>query len=243
MLSQILHKYEWTDSLAIYFFFSARGVTLEKSTLGMYRSLLYQLLVHYEELKSVFDTLPPTATTNVNSSYQLSEEKLKDLFQEAVQRLRSRVICFVEALDECPEAEIRDMLSFFDSLRQCDIQLQICVSSRHYPTITIKNVIEIVLERQSGHEDDIIEYLKDELKTQETASETDIRAPIKSKSSGIFLWVKLVVQILNKEYDIGSSLEELKTQLLQIPKGLTNLFHDIITRGERSRKETLLYIQ
>src|ERR1700722_20309277 len=45
------------DTTVISFFFNARGEELEKSTLGMYRSLLLQLLDKLPYLQSVFDLL------------------------------------------------------------------------------------------------------------------------------------------------------------------------------------------
>jgi nucleoside phosphorylase len=45
------------DKIVISFFFSARGDDLEKSTVGMYRSLLFQLLARLPALQSVFDCL------------------------------------------------------------------------------------------------------------------------------------------------------------------------------------------
>jgi hypothetical protein len=49
------------------------------------------------------------------------------------------------------------------------------------------------------------------------------------KASGIFLWVYLVVPILNKAYDKGRPYS-LKKRLEEIPKGLPELFDDILTR-------------
>lgn len=48
-----------TDTTIISFFFNARGAELEKSTLGMYRSLLIPLL---EKLRDLQEVLDPTTT-------------------------------------------------------------------------------------------------------------------------------------------------------------------------------------
>jgi hypothetical protein len=53
-------------STVVSFFFNARGQELERSTLGMYRSLLLQLLVRYPSLQKVLDTLG-LANTNFTS--------------------------------------------------------------------------------------------------------------------------------------------------------------------------------
>lgn len=51
------------------------------------------------------------------------------------------------------------------------------------------------------------------------------------RSSGIFLWVVLVVRILNTESDRGNQ-HRLRTSLQAIPKGLYDLFSGIIGNGD-----------
>ncbi len=62
---------------------NARGDELEKSTIGMYRSLLLQLLEKIPRLQTVFISLGRT-TRNGNTP-QWSIESLKSLFENAVQ--------------------------------------------------------------------------------------------------------------------------------------------------------------
>lgn len=98
----------------IHFFFHARGHSLEKSTIGMYRSLLWQLFNEIPPLQKVYDPLKQT-WWNANKVEQWPIEPLKELFKEAIQHLRQRpLICFIDALDECDEDQIRDMLSFLE---------------------------------------------------------------------------------------------------------------------------------
>lgn len=56
----------------------------------------------------------------------------------------------IDALDECDEHQIRDMLSFFGRLGRiattAATQFQVCFSSRHYPHITITHGLSIILQ-------------------------------------------------------------------------------------------------
>jgi hypothetical protein len=52
---------------------------------------------------------------------------------------------------------------------------------------------------------------------------------LRERASDIFLWVLLVVQILNKEYDHGR-IYALRKKLNEIPDGLDKLFDEILTR-------------
>lgn len=55
-------------------------------------------------------------------------------------------------------------------------------------------------------------------------------AEIQRRASGIFLWVILVVRILNVDGDWGYA-HKLEARLKEIPNGLNELFQDIIHRG------------
>jgi hypothetical protein len=56
------------------------------------------------------------------------------------------------------------------------------------------------------------------------------------------MWVILVVEILNKEYDRGR-VHALQQMLHKIPGDLHELFRDILTRDSHNQNELLLCIQ
>ncbi|KAK6518203.1 hypothetical protein TWF506_005362 [Arthrobotrys conoides] len=233
------------DSIIICFFFNARGEYLEKSTTGMYRSLLYQLLSKIPGLQAVFDSLESPEALDTGNLWNIN--LLKDTFSRALSQFgQERLVCFIDALDECDENEIRDMLAFFKSIvtmaELAGTRLHICFSSRHYPHITFTKGRELILESQKGHSDDIVSYLHSELEIGSDEMAKGMGAKILDKAAGIFLWVVLVVQILNKEYDRGN-LDELHQRLEDIPKDLSKLFKDILTRGTDDMEETLICIE
>ena len=234
------------DKVIISFFFNARGEDLEKSTLGTYRSLLLQLLERLPTLESVFETLDLSIRTN-DTAWQWSEDLLKTLLEEAILRLENTsVVCFIDALDECDERQIRDMISFFERVGELTasvkISFQVCFSSRHYPHITIESGITLTLEGQEGHTQDITSYLESELKIGHSKVAKEVRGQIQEKASGVFLWVVLVVEILNKEHDSGR-IPALRRRLREIPGDLHELFNDILTRDSRNRDELILCVQ
>ncbi|KAH6718065.1 hypothetical protein BKA61DRAFT_475878, partial [Leptodontidium sp. MPI-SDFR-AT-0119] len=234
------------DRIIISFFFNARGTDLEKSTIGMYRSLLVQLLERLPELQCVFESLG-FATWNSISHPQWSIELLKDLFGQAIQLLgQFSVLYFIDALDECDERQIRDMVTFFEHLGELTvsaaIRFQVCFSSRHYPHITIKQGLSLVLEGQEGHIQDIASYIDSNLKIGHSKLAEQIRAELQEKATGVFMWVVLVVEILNKEHD-GGRIHALRQRLRDIPGDLHKLFRDILTRDYYNKDELLLCIQ
>ncbi|KAK1245970.1 hypothetical protein MKX07_005039 [Trichoderma sp. CBMAI-0711] len=101
--------------IIIHFFFNARGEDLEKSTVGMYRSLLSQLL---ERIPSLLDTLEvPGSIARSGEDHHWNTEILTDLLEQAIQNLEGfNVLCFIDALDECEEDHVRDMIRFFETV-------------------------------------------------------------------------------------------------------------------------------
>jgi ankyrin repeat protein len=234
------------DRIVISFFFNARGEDLEKSTIGTYRSLLLQLLKQLPALQWVFDSVG-LSSSSIRPDHQWGIELLKSLLEQTIQSLgQSSVVCFIDALDECEEEQVRDMVQFFERVGELSasagIRFQICFSSRHYPHITIRKGQTLVLEGQEGHSQDITNYLESELKIGKSKIAQQIRSEVQEKASGVFMWVVLVVGILNKEHDRGR-IHGLRRRLQDIPGDLHKLFRDILTRDSHNRDELVLCIQ
>ncbi|KFY77873.1 hypothetical protein V498_09245 [Pseudogymnoascus sp. VKM F-4517 (FW-2822)] len=170
---------------------------------------------------------------------------LREAFTRALEKLgNQRIVCYIDALDECPEDDVRDMISFFEQLGDLEkeAEFRVCFSSRHYPEISIRTGLQLVLESEQEHKNDITLYIDNHLKIGKTTQAKDIKEEILVKSSNIFLWVALVIPILNKEYDRGR-IKALKKRLSEIPTGLHELFLDILTRDHKNIAELLVCIQ
>ncbi|KAK5082321.1 hypothetical protein LTR05_007467 [Lithohypha guttulata] len=73
-------------------------------------------------------------------------------------------------------------------------------------------------------------YVHNKLVGNESEDLLRLREEVCQKSSRIFLWVVLVVAMLNESYDHGGTLMSMRRRLHQIPEGLDNLFADILAR-------------
>jgi ankyrin repeat protein len=229
----------------VFFFFNARGEHLERSTVGTYRSLLLQLLERFPHLLCAFDSLG-LSTSRISTGFDWSIEALETLLEQTLRMLGKPIICYIDALDECEEQQIREMIAFFKRIGELvassEVQFQICFSSRHYPHITIEKGIELILEGQEGHNQDITNYIQDELKIGKSKLAQQIYTELQQKASGIFMWVVLVVGILNKEHDDGQ-IHVLRQRLQEIPGDLHKLFRNILTRDSGNKERLLLCIQ
>ncbi|KAF3771367.1 hypothetical protein M406DRAFT_11270, partial [Cryphonectria parasitica EP155] len=242
-------KAKWNafdDAAVISFFFNARGDTLEKTVVGMYRSILLQLLEKLPDLQEVLDDLCLTAVS-LNESFVWNAEVLQNLFSSAIARLNQRrLTCFVDALDECDEEQVRVMVEFFEALgdgaSENGSKLYICFSSRHYPYIAIQHGRKLVLEDQLGHGQDLEKYVRGRLRAGTGRLLAEIRDEVLQKAAGVFMWTVLVVDILNKEFERGR-IFAVKKRLQEIPDQLSELFKDILRRDSDNMAELLLCIQ
>ncbi|UKZ68831.1 uncharacterized protein TrAtP1_009851 [Trichoderma atroviride] len=239
-------KNKWkatADATVISFFFNARGVQLEKSTEGMYRSLLFQVIQKFPDVlhdsDHIFQARHNQATWDI--------ETLQALFTHAVTRLGQRQItCFIDALDECDISEVENMVEYFEDLgdqaAKSQTKIYICFSSRHYPHIEIRNGLKLTLEDQLGHGEDLEKYVRSKLRAGNSKASQEVSAEILERASGVFLWVVLVVDILNREFRDGR-MWAVKRRLRELPDGLSNLFKDILCRDNQNMDDLLLCIQ
>ncbi|KAI3326553.1 ankyrin [Xylariaceae sp. AK1471] len=140
-------------------------------------------------------------------------EALKEAFSSILAQIeRQELYCLVDALDECSEDE------------------------------SPRRSLQLVLEDEDDHSSDIRQYIHSQLRIDQNRIRQEIENESFERSSKIFLWAALVVDILNKENDKGGDVS-VRKRLRQIPKGLHDLFHDILTRNNDNVEELILCIQ
>lgn len=201
-------KKNWT---IIPYFFNARAKEeLEKSSLGLHRSLAYQLLNAFPSTMQLFIEHFGSKVQNYGK-FSWNCPELQNFIVDAVQIIETPLCILIDALDEGQEADIRSMISFLEDLvgyaRQSNASLRICLSSRHYPRITIKKGLSLEVERQSEHNADIARYIQAKPKVHEPEHMSALCEAMNIKSAGIFLWVVLVIDILNQIHDQGEGFD------------------------------------
>lgn len=223
------------DQTVVSFFFNARGAPIERSLIGMYRALLYQIFHKIPRLRYL---LCKKRTLSAQSQ-EWSLGVLRSVFQDVIENLGSEhLICYVDALDECTEDDVKEMVSFFEDLGEFSVdrgtKFHVSFASRHYPHITIERSENIVLEDQDGHKADIFSYIKKKLKISNKILKGEMSKEIEDRASGVFLWVVLVVGILNDECSRGN-VQMIRGRLKIIPSGLTDLIQDILDRDKPTK--------
>ncbi|KAK6544651.1 hypothetical protein TWF694_001340 [Orbilia ellipsospora] len=230
-------------SIAAYFF-HARGSQLEKSSFGMLRSLLYQILDQDADACRLFIPRFLDNKKKHKESWEWHPSELKDSLRQIVrhQHTHTPIILLVDALDECEEPEVRSVVRFLEDLSLDAIAagnpLNICLSSRHYPTITMRKFLELVVERQTEHDEDITLYVRSKL----SINNNDIVGRLLNKAQGVFMWVVLVTEMLNQAYEEGM-LTAMRKRLEEIPSDLDEVFQIILEKDNQYKSETTLILQ
>lgn len=145
-----------------------------------------------------------------------------------------RIVIFVDALDECDESDARDVAFFLrdltSSANAAQAPLNVCISRRHYPSITVSKSLSIVMER--FNEMDIDFFIQTKFATGDIPDNDQwlkLKREVVDKSSCVFLWASLAVDTLLKHWDAGRNMKYLRSQLREIPEALEDLFITLLT--------------
>jgi len=233
-----------------YFFNARASASLEKSALGLYRTLVHHLLSSCSFLANSFMDRFSFKDAG-QSGENWTVEELQEFLYDTVESSEPFELClFIDALDEAEyEDDVRHMIGFLVHLADralainSSCRLQVCLSSRHYPHISIGRGLSFVVEEQPEHGQDIEIYITKQLTCSDGLEKDELQVDILNKSARIFLWVVLVVNMLNKLDDHGAPLSDMKARLKTIPAGLNELFQEILMKSDHGIETSVLFFQ
>lgn len=124
------------------------------------------------------------------------------------------------------------------------VTLSTCFASRHYPSITVRFCEALVVDQASGHTQDILMYARDSLVIPLGGQRKQIFDQLMQRSEGVFLWVVLVIRILNEQFDEGRSHNQLMDAIGNLPDDLDALISSIVSNGASDQYllPTLLWV-
>jgi ankyrin repeat protein len=235
-------------STVITFFFNARGTELERSILGMYRSVLLQLI---SKIPTILDDFSHLFSLKINHGevYEWNIGELQAILITIMKRRQKQpVTWFIDALDECKNDEILKLVKFFENIGRTAVSsgstLHICLSTRHYPNIPIQRGVQLTLEKQDGHDQDITTYIDNEFRVPHSPHVARIKSELGRRSSGVFIWVRLVVELLNAAFRRGEGKPaQLQKLLDSLPEELDDLFTNILKADPDSKDKSILCFQ
>lgn len=228
------------------FFFHGRGAPIQRNVLGLFRSLLHQILQQNRALLSDLTYLY-NKKSETEGQYGIdwtwNENQLQSFFKSyVVHTARTHQMrLYIDALDECGQDIALELVEFF---RWFAVPILICFSCRHYPFVALEGGNEVCVEDEN--EQDIDNYVQDKIKAhiQSTDIAEAVQIEVVSRSKGNFQWVVLVMpQVLRLFKSRQSKVTILKT-IRRIPAELSELYTDILDRiEEHERVQSLHFMQ
>ncbi|KAL4732217.1 hypothetical protein ACLX1H_001226 [Fusarium chlamydosporum] len=228
------------------FHFWAIGSELQKSQEGLFRTLLVQLLRAHPEVIPMIAPLrwESLCLFNVDPK-RFTQIELCGMFQQAIVHTsaRAKLAVFIDGLDEFEG----DCLALISLVQKCLASpVKICVSSR--PWIEFEGAFggHPRLKMEDLTYEDISNYVSTKFKADARFESLQRRQPhiakklIKSvveKSSGVFLWVSIVVASLMAGLGAGDRVEDLQKRLELLPAEIKNLYKSILKNIDYEYRE------
>lgn len=233
------------NRLVLSFFFHRRGHELQWTRLGMYRSLLFQLISKVPSTGAIYRRWAQETSHDL-SLVQMSAHALREVFIDAllVVSPSARVRIFLDALDEAGNEEARaviaDLRRINAKVRLVTKGLTICFACRYYPTIVVDNGFEIKLENNNA--EDIEHFVRsslDKLPEYRLESRSKLAEQIVERSSGFFLWAMLAVQSVRRGYDNGYSRAKILQKIGEMPPFIEDLYTHMLAENDFNEKRNM----
>ena len=234
------------------YFFNSHGSSLQKSQIGLLRSLLHQVMdQNRDRIQTVCSAAWAVlkAHDGLQHSYKpefvWSRKDLLQAFRHMISQvpLQAKVFLLIDGLDEY-EGNPHDLLELFRSMTVIDQvhpNLKSCVSSRPWTSFAEAFDECPSLRLQDLTLSDIETYVSDKLHSNKQMKRLRIQDPsgakkfvgqIARKASGVFLWVILVVKSLLDGLSNRDTIPQLLERVDELPDTLENLFASMLSRTE-----------
>ncbi|KAJ6032542.1 hypothetical protein N7540_003274 [Penicillium herquei] len=252
LLNHTLSERPMNERLVAAFFFDAGGTEMARSPLGFYRSIVYQLTKLNHNLRKLFLQQRHHFTFGAQADdEQWTEAELQSFLRSVYESPSAPyTTIFVDALDECDLFSARDLAYFLRDLtisaNEKGAALNICLSSRLFPSITLSRCPEIFMDRSNRL--DIATYVGNRFSISRAPKNnwnwSKLRNEIVKRSSGVFLWVVLIVDVVLREWEEGKSIKALLKRVDDVPEALETLYSSMfLSLNADSRQLTARFFQ
>ena len=239
-----------SDTCLAAFFFDAKGCELDRSPVGLFRSLLHQLLPkhrgHLRSFVQLCRAKSPAQNGRISAVVPWQERELETFIQTIFSDTTTkRTIIFIDALDECGAEVARSQAYFWRRLTRSPdgkrSNIGVCLSCRHSVPVSFPGTTEIMMENHNSQ--DIVTYVNQSFDLGNLVGDPragDLKDRLLVKSCGIFLWAVLVVDQILEGWDYGKNMQCLIDELDRVPPGIEALFSQILSTLDPADKELTL---
>lgn len=218
------------------FFFNDQGSSIEKSALGLYRSILYQLLpLASSQLSNLTQVYRERCQLRgeFGETWNWHEGELEGWVKVLLLTLAVRPVrVYIDALNESGDKVASQVMRYFKNLvseaTHAGKALSICFSCRQYPVITLGYGLEIVVENENSA--GIANYVQKMFLDSGIEGEKArvLEKEIVNRAEGLFMWTVLVVPKVVRQCLGGIRLQAILAELGRLPQGLNPLYERIL---------------
>ncbi|KAK5659324.1 hypothetical protein OQA88_1417 [Cercophora sp. LCS_1] len=222
------------------------GNDLQKSQLGLLRTLLYQIVVKAPDMapklfpgrwaaqkifgRAALEHLPEWSWEELFDSFTSLTALLK-------QRNDRRLAVFIDGLDEFSDdhSQLVELVKLFHS----HVEVKVCVSSRPWNDFRDAFVSCPQLRMEDLTRNDLTTFVRgvsnaniafQDLSKIHPAEAEDLVLRVVERAGGVFLWVALVTKALLNSLTDGATISELERLLDSLPDDLSNLYTHLWSR-------------
>ncbi|KAJ5252941.1 hypothetical protein N7489_003351 [Penicillium chrysogenum] len=220
------------------FFFTARGTELQRTPLGMLRSLLNQLFLCDATVRPLVRAayMEQRVKFGGEHSWEWPQKLLEDLLAKAIltSAAHQQVTLFVDALDETGETFAQQLLDYLHQLNcsghRARVTLKICFSCRHYPIVNSDETIEITVEHHNFR--DIASYITDKFPRRVHDQEEWQRLAnvLIKQANGVFQWVHIIMPTIQQKILRRHSPKDIRKWSRTVPSELEEMYLDTLER-------------
>ncbi|EWZ36204.1 hypothetical protein FOZG_11945 [Fusarium oxysporum Fo47] len=239
------------DFIVTYFFFNGNNFADQVDGTALLFALIHQLL---QANPALIPLVEKSLTLNHTQS-GLNLDKLCEIFRTIVsspQRKPDRIVCVIDALDECEKESMIQIIRFLASIIFDDRNstsesgwLKIVITSRynqHIDDVLPAHQQVRLADHAESTRRDIATFIRARCVQVQTitrcsdAMRRSIEKELIERSDNTFLWVHMVLDLLENNTD--ASPQSFESILRSIPNRLDGLYDNILQRS-RSRHELL----
>jgi len=250
----------YAQDICLTFFFNRYGSPLQRSKLGMLRTLLWEIYQQSIDARNIIFSRWTKKESGLGSSWSWGMNELAELLEEVLCRQRREVYIFVDAVDEAADEggtrAGQPILDYFRLLStnvlEAGGKVRICASCRHYPVYSAgPGALEIVVEHSNGR--DLVQFMQSQLENgvQDWTSFPEIERKnledaITRTARGNFLWVVLRLPKIVKGLNDGAyEIRNLRDLISTESNELFGMYHNILRNDidENAKDGAVLFLQ
>ena len=228
------------------FFFHDRGSEIQRSLDGMMQELLRSILQQHPSLLGVVTPLYLELVKSQRAKAPKWDTLTLHTALLKIAQVRNpsvRLCLFLDALDEHSGDNDKLAVLLKDMVRNTDsgtVRIKVCLASRSWAVFTkhFGNCPGFAIHEHTV--EDISSYTRSRLTPDSLGSQhllnpnqlAMITAQITKKSSGVFIWVRLVIDQLSKDIQDGTPFGDLEDRVMEMPPELEDLYRHALKRIE-----------